>query len=298
MPRTHRRSSAEMRGFMFDVDGTLLLSDRSLGALRSSCPAPSRRLNELRARGVPYRAAHEWQRLSTGASRRRNCATLGLPVDDAQMITPSNVAADLMTRNGVKRALVLGTEGVGYCLREAGIDTLAANDPKRRRRRCRVRRLASGLRHEGHRGGLQRDLARREAVRRVERAVLRDEAGPQRSAIRYAIVAAIRAITRAPMILTGKPSMHAMRFVAQRLGVRPSEVARGRRRSAGRDRAWRGAPAALRSRVTTGTTSAERVAATATAGTSSASRSHQPCRAAELLAVPGALIYKDWRTFI
>jgi ribonucleotide monophosphatase NagD (HAD superfamily) len=41
----------------------------------------------------------------------------------------------------------------------------------------------------------------------------------------YAIVAAIRSITRAPLILTGKPSPHALRYVAQRLGIAPREVA-------------------------------------------------------------------------
>src|SRR4029453_15951593 len=35
----------------------------------------------------------------------------------------------------------------------------------------------------------------------------------------YAIVGAIRRVTHAPMILTGKPSRHAMKFVAQRFGV-------------------------------------------------------------------------------
>jgi ribonucleotide monophosphatase NagD (HAD superfamily) len=35
----------------------------------------------------------------------------------------------------------------------------------------------------------------------------------------YAIVGAIRRMTKAPMILTGKPSMHALGFVARRLGV-------------------------------------------------------------------------------
>jgi len=35
----------------------------------------------------------------------------------------------------------------------------------------------------------------------------------------YAIVGAIRRVTRAPMILTGKPSLHALRFVATKLGT-------------------------------------------------------------------------------
>jgi ribonucleotide monophosphatase NagD (HAD superfamily) len=40
----------------------------------------------------------------------------------------------------------------------------------------------------------------------------------------FAIVGAIRRVTHAPMILTGKPSRHAMRFVAQRLGIPVSRV--------------------------------------------------------------------------
>jgi ribonucleotide monophosphatase NagD (HAD superfamily) len=35
----------------------------------------------------------------------------------------------------------------------------------------------------------------------------------------YAIVGAIRRMTKAPSILTGKPSLHALRFVAKKLGV-------------------------------------------------------------------------------
>src|SRR5260370_38266233 len=36
----------------------------------------------------------------------------------------------------------------------------------------------------------------------------------------YAIVGAVRRVTRAPMILTGKPSLDALRFVARKLGLR------------------------------------------------------------------------------
>jgi 4-nitrophenyl phosphatase len=40
----------------------------------------------------------------------------------------------------------------------------------------------------------------------------------------YAIAGAIRRVTRAPMILTGKPSLHALRFVARRLGLRRCDL--------------------------------------------------------------------------
>jgi ribonucleotide monophosphatase NagD (HAD superfamily) len=40
----------------------------------------------------------------------------------------------------------------------------------------------------------------------------------------YAIIGAIRRMTRAPVILTGKPSLHALRFVAAKLGVQRTAV--------------------------------------------------------------------------
>jgi ribonucleotide monophosphatase NagD (HAD superfamily) len=40
----------------------------------------------------------------------------------------------------------------------------------------------------------------------------------------YAIVGAVRRVTRAPMILTGKPSQDALRFVARKLGLRRCDV--------------------------------------------------------------------------
>src|SRR5262249_40439182 len=41
----------------------------------------------------------------------------------------------------------------------------------------------------------------------------------------FAILGAIRRLTKAPAILTGKPSLHALRFVAKRLGVPVRKVA-------------------------------------------------------------------------
>jgi 4-nitrophenyl phosphatase len=40
----------------------------------------------------------------------------------------------------------------------------------------------------------------------------------------YAIIGAIRRLTRAPVILTGKPSLHALRLVARRLGLALREI--------------------------------------------------------------------------
>ena len=43
----------KLSGFMFDVDGTLLLSDRSLGGYEV-LPGAAETLDALAARGVPY----------------------------------------------------------------------------------------------------------------------------------------------------------------------------------------------------------------------------------------------------
>ena len=45
----------------------------------------------------------------------------------------------------------------------------------------------------------------------------------------FAITAAIRRLTRAPMTLTGKPSLHALRFVAARLRRAGPAAGGGRR---------------------------------------------------------------------
>ena len=42
-----------IKGFMFDLDGTLILSDRSLGGYKV-LPGAVEVLNELRKRGLPY----------------------------------------------------------------------------------------------------------------------------------------------------------------------------------------------------------------------------------------------------
>ena len=54
----------------------------------------------------------------------------------------------------------------------------------------------------------------------------------------YAIVGAIRRVTEAPMILTGKPSLHALRFVARRAGRAGARGGRGRRRSQRSRSSW------------------------------------------------------------
>ena len=138
------RSAAQAgaRGVVFDVDGTLLLSNRALGGYEL-LPGAIEVLSALARAARTLRAAHQRQRLSAGgaggeAARQRGCRSRM-----TQMFTPSSIAADLMRRRGIRRVLVLGVPGVGQALRAAGIETLYTGRAGRDRGRLRVRRLAS-----------------------------------------------------------------------------------------------------------------------------------------------------------
>jgi 4-nitrophenyl phosphatase len=206
---------------MFDVDGTLLLSDRSLGGYEL-LPGAAETLSELASRGIPYVLLTNGSAYPP-AEQAEKLRKQGLPVSDQQMITPSSVAAEVMTRNGVKRVLVLGSPGVGFALREVEIET-------------RDHTHAQASQVDAVYVGWHPDCGMKD----IEAACNAIFAGAKlyvasdvpffatrngRSiGYSFAIVGAIRRVTRAPMILTGKPSRHAMRLVAARLGVPVSRV--------------------------------------------------------------------------
>jgi 4-nitrophenyl phosphatase len=211
-----------IKAFMFDLDGTLLLSDRSLGGYEV-LPGAIAVLERLRERDVPFVVltnGSAWPPAEQAAKLR----AIGLPVADEQMLTPSSVTAHHMAGAGIRSALVLGKAGVGHALREAGIDTVAPGEPAAKK----VDAVYVGWHPDCH-------------MRDIEAACLAVWAGAKLYvasnvpffATRHgrtmgyssAIVGAIRHMTHAPMILTGKPSLHALRYVARRLGVKARQVA-------------------------------------------------------------------------
>ena len=109
-------------GFMFDVDGTLVLGDRSGGGYQL-LPGAVATLTELKARNIPYVLLTNGSAYPATVQAPRLRA-LGLPVEDWQMLTPSSVTADLLVSRGVRRALVLGSKGVGTALADAGLEVV------------------------------------------------------------------------------------------------------------------------------------------------------------------------------
>ena len=205
-----------IKGYMFDLDGTLILSDRQLGGYKV-LPGAVEVLSALRDRGIPYVVLTNGSAYPA-AEQAPRLRKLGLPVDDDQMLTPSSVAADMMPRRGVKRALVLGTPGVGHALAEAGIETLFTGEPG-----CEdVQAVYIGWHPDC--GMKDIESACKAIWNGAELYVASDVPFFATSAGKtigysFAITAAVRRMTRAPMILTGKPSLHALRYISRKLGA-------------------------------------------------------------------------------
>jgi HAD superfamily hydrolase (TIGR01450 family) len=210
-------ADAPLKGIMFDLDGTLLLSDRTLHSYEV-LPGAAELLTELARREFPFVVLTNGSAYPP-AEQAAKLRGVGLPVRDECMLTPSSVAADLMARAGVRRALVLGSSGVGQALRDALIETVQVGEPGERD----VQAVYVGWYPECTMKGIE---AACEAIWAGAALYVASDVPffatkqGRTMGYSYAIVGAIRRVTRAPMILTGKPSLHALRYVARRLGLR------------------------------------------------------------------------------
>jgi 4-nitrophenyl phosphatase len=221
MKRKAREARSRIRGYMFDLDGTLALGDRT-GKSYDVLPGAIDTLHRLRERGIPYvvltnGSAHP---PAAQAARLRNA---GLPIDDAQMLTPSSVTAAVFLRRSVRRVLVLGSPGVAHALREQGIETRFVADADDDRfdavyvgwhPDCGMKDIEAACNAIWAGAGLYVASDVPFFASRTGRTI----------GYSFAITAAIRKLTRVPAIVTGKPSQFALSFVARSLGVRKSEV--------------------------------------------------------------------------
>lgn len=113
-------------GFMFDLDGTLILSDRKLGGY-TAIPGAAEALAELDSRGIPWIAMTNGSAYAASVQAPRLRA-VGLPVPDERLFTPNSVAGKAMVERGYRRVLVLGTQGVADALAEMGVPCVLPED--------------------------------------------------------------------------------------------------------------------------------------------------------------------------
>jgi 4-nitrophenyl phosphatase len=118
--------SRQPKGFMFDLDGTLILSDRALGGY-TAIHGAAETLAALDARGVPWIAMTNGSAYPASVQAPRLRA-VGLPIRDDRLFTPNSVAARALVERGYGRVLVLGTQGVADALEELGVPCVGPDD--------------------------------------------------------------------------------------------------------------------------------------------------------------------------
>lgn len=206
---------------MFDLDGTLILSDRALGRYQV-LPGAVEVLDALHEQGVPFVILTNGSAYPP-AEQAAKLRGVGLPVRDDQLVTPSSVAASLLTGDGSRRVLVLGTPGAAHCIAEAGIDVLFQGDPGA----AEADAVYVGWHPECGMKDIEtacNAIWSGATLYVASNVPFFASASGRTMGYSFAITAAIRAITRAPIVLTGKPSVAALRFVAAKLGVPMTRV--------------------------------------------------------------------------
>lgn len=108
------------RGFLFDLDGTLVLGDKHNKGLQV-LPGAVEILRLLQGRGVAFAVLTNGT-VSTPSSYATKLAAAGLEVPVTHIMTPASVAAEYFVRQGMKRVLVLGVEGVWRPFQDAGLE--------------------------------------------------------------------------------------------------------------------------------------------------------------------------------
>jgi NagD protein len=204
------------RGFIFDMDGTLVLGDRVNHGLRP-LPGAIALLEWARSRGLPYLVFTNGTN-RTPAHFARVLRDEGFDVPDDRMMTPASSAVIMFAKRGFKRVMVLGVSGLVEPLREAGIEVVppdAATVPP-------VDAVFVGWFREFTMDHLEAAChavwAGAELYSASETPFFASAGGRALGTSR-AISAMIRSITGCSLTITGKPSLDALRAAAGRLGV-------------------------------------------------------------------------------
>jgi 4-nitrophenyl phosphatase len=208
------------RGFVFDLDGTLVLTDP---ANSSYAPLPGALplTRWLASRGMPFVLLTNGT-AKTPQAYARALADAGFGVGEDTVLTPAVSAAELFARRGYRRVMVLGTEGVAGPLRWAGLEVVP---PVRGRA---VDAVLAGWYREFSMDALE---AACDAVWQGARlyscsqSVFFATADGRALGTSRAITAMIRSITGCRVEIAGKPSQHALGTAARRLGLRRRELA-------------------------------------------------------------------------
>ena len=221
LPADVRERLRAARGFVLDLDGTLVLTDRANSSY-APLPGALALTRWLASRAVPF-VLFTNGTTKTPHAYARTLAEAGFRLNEGSVMTPAVSAAELFARRGYRRVMALGNDGLAGPLRAAGIEVVPPV-----RGTTRVDAVLAGFYREFSMDALE---AACDAVWQGARlfscsqSVFFATADGKALGTSRAISAMIRSITGCRLEVVGKPSVHALRSAARRLGVRPTELA-------------------------------------------------------------------------
>ena len=207
------------RAFVFDMDGTLVLGDKTNHVL-NPLPGALEITALLSERGVPFVLFTN----GTARTPQQYVGTLrdvGFPLPDNGVMTPASSAADLFRRRGYRRILTLGGEGLEKPLRDAGMDIVTPEG------KPVADAILVGWFREFTMSALEAACYAAWSGAKVyscSQSLFFATAQGKALGTSRAISAMIKDLTGARIHIIGKPALQALRCAARQLGVRTSEL--------------------------------------------------------------------------
>jgi len=208
------------RGFVFDMDGTLVLGDRGGRGLRP-LPGAVEIISWVAGRGLPF-VVFTNGTTRTPARLAGTMREIGFGLPDEAMMTPASSAVRVLRRAGHERVMVLAGPGLTSPLAEAGFEVVPP---------------AAGTAADAVLAGWFPEFtmpALEAACHAVwDGATLYSASqtpffavdGGRALGTSRAISAMIRSLTGCAVRVVGKPSLDALRSAADRLGASPARLA-------------------------------------------------------------------------
>lgn len=212
----------QIKGFVFDMDGTLILGDKKNNNM-AMLPGAADFINLLINHDIPYVI------MTNGTARSPEdyidvLSTAGIPMNADTMMTPSSVAADYFVQHGYKRIMVMGCPGVWKPLKDLGLEVVLSSEENP----GPVDAVYIGWYREfGFRDLENAWLAVRDGAELFTASDVPFFATANGPGIgtSCALAAALKPLTGKQAIVLGKPSTYAIENAARRLGHTVSEIA-------------------------------------------------------------------------
>ena len=210
------------KGFVFDMDGTLILGDKKNNNMQV-LPGAADFINLLIDRNIPYVV------MTNGTARSpqdyiKVLSEAGIPMSDNTMMTPSSVAADYLKQHGFKRIMVMGCPGVWEPLAELGLEIVLSSEDEP----GPVDAVYIGWYREfGFKDIENAWIACRDGAELFTASDVPFFASAKGPAIgtSCALAAALKPLTGKDAIVLGKPSVFAINSAARRLGQQVNDIA-------------------------------------------------------------------------